>query len=188
MTNQVLFLILIRNQEWLVLIKSSGILMYITQNLVHINPCQCKLNKHFRISNGKKIVLLDPKLGQLPNKHTIHKEETVKENEQFLQGYKGFPSCKSSKHQISRQAGITSFIIKNAGSRSINRYLKDKIVFLQATHTQSRCSTHACVAGHKSGLWFKQSLSTDTLTQRPKIASLVYQAFREFFSYYPENH
>ena len=62
-------------------------------------------------------------------------------------------SCKRSKdYRLTYRQESQVLMLRNARSRNIHRYLKDKMVFLYG------------LVGHKSGFWFKQSpYSNDTL-------------------------
>lgn len=70
-----------------------------------------------------------------------------------------FTPCKRSEdYRFAYRQKSQVLTSRNAGSRSTESYLEDKMVFPQATHLQSRC-TMPCMYGRPStGPWFKQSL------------------------------
>lgn len=72
-----------------------------------------------------------------------------------------FTSSKSSKDYALayRQESWVFTQGMKAGSRSTDQYLKDKMAFLQATHSQSQCTMHAWQAINQA-FWFEESLWT----------------------------
>ena len=64
-------------------------------------------------------------------KYILHREESALENEVFKELNTFFTSCKSSKdYRLAYRQELQVLMSKNAGSRSIDWYLKNKMVFL----------------------------------------------------------